>query len=159
MGKRATIGDVFEINTERGLSYAQLSHKHKLYGYLLRILPGFYATRPMDIRTLVQEKDNLQLFAHVPRLVSSGILLNIGNTEVPEFAGQLPLFRFRQEGFGPSDWFLWNGEDYHRLGRELPEQYRNHPNLCEVSAEYFLDLVSRGRTNRDLPESCITGEG
>ncbi|ULR42757.1 hypothetical protein [Rhizobium sp. K102] len=45
MGKRIKIGDVIQILTSKGVSYAQVTHKHLRYGHLLRVFDGFYADR------------------------------------------------------------------------------------------------------------------
>ena len=48
---RKKIGDVIEIPTSKGFAYVQYTHYHKdppVYGSLIRVLEGFYKTRPSE---------------------------------------------------------------------------------------------------------------
>ena len=54
--KRPRIGDVFEIETPKGLAYAQFTYNYKeppVYGVLIRVLPGLYESRPLLIERIV----------------------------------------------------------------------------------------------------------
>ena len=43
--KRPKIGDIIEIPTRSGFAYAQFTHKHNLYGALLRVYNTIYQTK------------------------------------------------------------------------------------------------------------------
>lgn len=43
--KRPKIGDIIEIPTRLGFAYAQFTHKHSMYGALLRVYNTVYQTR------------------------------------------------------------------------------------------------------------------
>ena len=51
------IGDVVEITTSNGFAYAQITHDHPKYGAVLRILPGLYESRPVDLAALVRQRE------------------------------------------------------------------------------------------------------
>ena len=151
---RVKVGDIIEISTSHGLAYAQLAHRDKLYGELVRVLPERLPNRPTDFSRLVSQPDRLQVFVHVPSVLKRRLGELVGHADVPEFARTFPVFRFRQEGAGPADWFLWDGEQYQRLGRCLPREHRSRPNLAALGPEYFVDLVERNAVNEDMPELC-----
>ena len=51
-----SVGDVVEVATSKGLAHAQW------YGDLVRILPGFYEKRPVDLQRLIDRKEALMVF-------------------------------------------------------------------------------------------------
>jgi hypothetical protein len=57
--KPPRLGDVIEIPTDRGLAYAQYTHEAKgFYESLIRVLLGLFASRPSDLRSLVNGESN-----------------------------------------------------------------------------------------------------
>ena len=67
---RPRLGDVIEIETPKGLAYAQYTHEHRdppRYGSLLRILPGIYSQRPSDFAALVAEEERFSVFCSALR--------------------------------------------------------------------------------------------
>lgn len=60
--RRPKIGDVIEIPTPRGLAYAQYTHKHPMYGALLRVLRGIYTKRPADFSEVVKQEEHFKAF-------------------------------------------------------------------------------------------------
>lgn len=56
------IGDLIEIKTAKGLAYAQCTHKRRLYGTLIRVLPGFFPKRPESLREVVMQKERFVIF-------------------------------------------------------------------------------------------------
>jgi ribosomal protein L34E len=70
--RRPRIGDVIEIETPKGLAYAQYTYKHDTpprYGALLRVLPGLYEARPSDFSDLVQQDERFYVFFPLGSLV------------------------------------------------------------------------------------------
>ena len=62
MAKRVIVGDIIEVVTAKGLSYAQFSHRHARYGALLRVLPGFFDWRPSEFAELVRQPESFVTF-------------------------------------------------------------------------------------------------
>ena len=56
------VGDLVEIRTRRGLFYAQVTHKHKTYGPLLRVFENSHENRPNDVNELVDQNDKFVAF-------------------------------------------------------------------------------------------------
>ena len=53
MARRIKIGDIIEIKTDKGLVYAQYTHKNSLMGNLIRVFTGFYKERPISFEGIV----------------------------------------------------------------------------------------------------------
>jgi hypothetical protein len=125
MAKRTSIGDVIEIPTARGLTYAQFSHKHSQYGALLRVLPGFHELRPVDLADLVRQPESFVTFFPLQAAVSRNIFEVVVNCPVPDFARPFPLFR--SGVVDPATqrvkvWWLWDGEKEWKVGEITTEQ-------------------------------------
>lgn len=129
VAKRARLGDIVELKTGKGLAYAQYSHESKLGG-VLRVLQGFYPSRPVDWETVAAQSEAFITLMAVRAAVARGLLEVVGHAEIPEAARPFPLFRAPQGFPDPrtgrvSSWWLWDGErgwpievltaDLHRL--------------------------------------------
>lgn len=42
MAKKVKLGDILQVLTSQGVAYAQVTHKHPKFGFLIRILPGLH---------------------------------------------------------------------------------------------------------------------
>ena len=51
--RKPTFGNVVEIPTNKGLSYAQYTHWHPQYGELIRVFDVLFEERPSDFGKLV----------------------------------------------------------------------------------------------------------
>jgi len=124
--KRPKIGDVVEIESKKGFSYAQYTHKHKQYGALLRVLPGFYKNQPDDFSEMVKICHRFYCFFPLGAAINRGIFKIAGNAAIPDKFREFPVFR--AAGFiDPTtrkvdDWWLWDGEEEWRVGAITEEQ-------------------------------------
>ncbi|MCL2656094.1 MAG: hypothetical protein FWD62_01525 [Betaproteobacteria bacterium] len=121
------IGDIVEIETGKGLSYAQYTHWHKQYGALLRVFGNFYDIRPGDFDELVKSKPKFMCFFPLGAAVNEGVVSIVDNVALPSEAQKFPTFRAgvidsatRKVGV----WRLWDGEKEWRVGRLTAEQRR-----------------------------------
>jgi hypothetical protein len=48
MAKKVKFGDVLQVLTSQGVAYAQVTHKHPEFGFLIRVFPGFYNEQPKN---------------------------------------------------------------------------------------------------------------
>jgi len=122
---RVKIGDIVEITTNEGYAYAQYTHKHQLYGALLRVFEGIYESRPSDLEEVVRHKVAFSCFFPLGTAVHRKIVSIVGNVPVPETLQQFPIFR--SGTMDPSTrkvevWWLWDGEREWRTGKLTPEQ-------------------------------------
>ena len=114
-----------------GLAYAQYTHWHDEYGYLMRVLSGVYRSR-LDISSLAAKKQQYFTFVAAQYGVNKGILRLAGHEEVPYAARKFPVLR----ATGPigndgriSRWSLWNGRDYQPIEGPLSVSQRRLPIL------------------------------
>jgi hypothetical protein len=125
MAKKAKIGDVIEIKTAKGLAYAQYTHKIPRWGPLIRVLPGFHATRPGSFAGIVSERTLFVVFFPLQQALNLGIFDVVANADVPDFAAKFPLFRAAghvdREG-KVHFWWLWDGVSETRVDTLSREQ-------------------------------------
>lgn len=96
--KRPQIGDVIEIATSRGLTYAQFTHKHSLYGALLRVMPGFHSSRPEDLSAIILAEPQFSTFFPLATACSKGIVHVVANKAISESLRMFPTFRASVKG-------------------------------------------------------------
>jgi hypothetical protein len=123
--KKLQVGDIIEISTAKGLSYSQVSHNHARYGALLRVLPGFFKSRPSDFVKLAGEPETFVTFFPLQAAVNRRIFDLVGRCPVPDFAKPFPLFRTGVEDpatLKVKVWWLWDGEKEWKVGDITPEQ-------------------------------------
>src|SRR5690348_2923190 len=104
---RPQIGDVVEVETPRGLAYAQYTHEHRdppRMGSLLRVLPGLYEKRPAAFDSLVEQEERFWVFFPLGAATRRQLVRIVGNEPLPVPKRPFPVFRARN-GFGP--WWLW----------------------------------------------------
>lgn len=128
--KRPKIGDVIEIETPKGLAYAQYIHKHDKppkYGALMRVLPGLYKSRPSEFAKLVHQPERFFVFFPLGAAVSRGIVQIVASEDVPVWAHRFPLMRMaggRDRSGRVLNWWLWDGEREWKV-EKLTEEQRN----------------------------------
>jgi len=47
MAKKIQLGDILQVLTSQGVAYAQVTHKHPEFGFLIRVFPGFHNEHPI----------------------------------------------------------------------------------------------------------------
>ena len=91
--KKAIIGDIVEISTPAGLGYVQYTRDAGTNGELVRVLPGLYANRPLDLATLAQQKELYFVFYFMNYALREGEAVVVSNQPVPEWAKTPPMMR------------------------------------------------------------------
>lgn len=125
--KRVRSGDILEVRTPQGLAYVHYTGRHSEYGDAIRVLPGFFATRPVDFMALVTRPEAYFTFYPAGAAVSQGLV---------ELAGEHPVLRgevfptvYRREGASNREgrvlaWIICDGTK-ETLVRELSEEQRH----------------------------------
>jgi hypothetical protein len=127
VARRIKIGDVVEIPTEKGLTYAQFTHKEPQWGSLLRVLPGFFTQRPTTLTDLVGEDTVFLSFFPLQAAINRNIFEIVANCPVPPHAVKFPLFRapgWADRTGKVLDWWLWDGEKSWKIGNLTAEEKR-----------------------------------
>ncbi|PDT18607.1 hypothetical protein CO670_00480 [Rhizobium sp. J15] len=146
MFKRTKIGDVVQILTSKGVSYAQVTHKHVRYGHLLRVFDGFYADSLDNFSEVVASPVLFSTFFPVQKAVDEGLVANVGNSSVTDANSVFPIFRTsaRDRGGRRGPWWLWNGETEMMLSRGLSDQEKRYPVHGIISAPLLVERIEKG---------------
>ena len=128
MAKRVKIGDIMQILTSEGISYAQVTHKNPRYGYLIMVFPGTYPKTPKDFNSVVDQRPQFSAFFPVQQAVNQGLFAIVANVAVSDRNALFPIFRSGlrgKDGKIMGSWWLWDGETETRLDRPLTNEEKN----------------------------------
>jgi hypothetical protein len=108
-------GAVVEVSTPRGAAYVQVTHVHREFGPLVRVLPGLHEERPRDFDALAAGDARFIAFCPVDAGVSQGTMQVVANAEIPPSDQAFPLFK-AAGGRDPVtgevwNWWLWDGDN------------------------------------------------
>lgn len=152
---------MFEVPTSRGLAYAQLSHRNKLMGALVRILPGLHRERPSDLSELARQPTAYFTFFPLEAAVRGKQVTRLGRVDVPPHAQAFPLFRAAgqiEPGTGKVlDWWLWDGEREWRIG-QLTHEQRDLPLREVVMPPMLIERLELGWTPRNSEKYASEAE-
>lgn len=140
---------MIEIETPAGLSYAQVTHHNDEFGYLLRILPGTYRTRP-DIAALAVKPHRWVVFYPAEHAVRQRLVHPVGTFGIPLSARAFPLFRaggLPDRTGHVDEWWLWDGRDEKRIG-PLKDEHLDLPIREIVNHEVLVERLLSDWTPR-----------
>jgi hypothetical protein len=108
-------GDVFELRSDGGPIFVQLTHRHRASSDVVRVLPG---NGPLDAEALARQDALMVAMVPLADAIESGRLKarRIGNATIPEAARAFPTFRMairdKQEGVrgDVAYWWFWDGD-------------------------------------------------
>lgn len=153
---RVKIGDILEVPTPSGLAYVQYTHYTQPYGRLIRVLPDFYHSRPVEFSQIARQKELYFVFCPVETLVIQGLLEVVANERVPDTAKNFPPLRKRggvrpiAKGGGVSHWTILQGEKETRVEKLSPEQGR-----LSIASSWNLGMLIKRLTERWCPEMDV----
>ena len=148
------IGDVIEVPTSKGLAYVQYTHENKTWGSLIRVLQGFYKTRPSNetLEKVVQKPHRFQTFCPVHYGVNIGVWERFGNFPVPDFAQKFPTFKNSsappKSDLKEVNWSLWNGENPWRVGKLSLEEQKKYPFHAICNDTGLVHHIETGKNNK-----------
>lgn len=152
--KRPKFGDVIEIQTPKGLAYAQYTHKHikpPRFGALLRILPGLYQTRPTSFSELVQHPERFSIFFPLGSAVWRGLVHIVGHEEIPKDKQIFPIMRAsggRDRSGKIHGWWICDGEKEWRVDELTPDQRKlSIQSTCNLL--FLVDRIASGWSPED----------
>ena len=100
MAIRTPVGAIIEIPLDSGLAYAQVTHFHKKWGYLLRVFARHFIARPEDFEALVRSEVQFSTFYAAPAAVRLGLVSIAGRANVATQNADLPVFKATFPGVG-----------------------------------------------------------
>ncbi|MGH8417288.1 MAG: hypothetical protein ACRER8_08385 [Pseudomonas sp.] len=142
MAKKVKLGDILQVLTSQGVAYAQVTHKHPEFGFLIRVFPGFHNKQPKNFSAVVQGEPQFSAFFVVQSAVNQGLLSVVANVPVPERLQVFPTFRSRNGGPGGSIW-LWDGEKACRVERDLRSNEMEYPTEGIISAPLLVERIEK----------------
>jgi hypothetical protein len=150
MAKRLKVGDVIEIETRRGLAYAQYTHRVEGMGYLIRVVEDTFRVRPSCLAAVVRGRTAFKAVFPLQRAVNLKMYELVGNHEVPEEDLAFPVFR--QRGFVDRegrvhDWYLWDGERTWKLQGGLTAETRKYPLREIINAVLLVERIENRWTH------------
>jgi hypothetical protein len=93
LAKSIKLGDMFEVETSKGLGYFQVIYSNQKMGECVRAFEEIYPGRINDIDALAAKQHMFITFIPVIYMARIKLAVNVGNAAIPEFAQKLPLFR------------------------------------------------------------------
>jgi hypothetical protein len=152
---RPRLGDVVEIETPKGLAYAQYTHEHRQpprYGSLLRVLPGLYSERPAGFADLVAQDERFSVFFPLGAALTRRIVRIVANEEIPETKKTFPTFRARHVENGVAGpWWIWDGGRKSRLARRR-DRWTPRAVHAVWNDTLLIDRIASGWTPDNDPE-------
>mgnify|MGYP003468209960 len=120
---RPKIGDVIEIPLSCGFGYALYTHKHPVYGALLRVARGIFPGCPSNLVPLFQTPCQFTTFFPLGAGCSRKLVRIAANVQIPPEYQPFPMFR---AGIADSSghvaiWWIWDGTKETRAGALTPE--------------------------------------
>lgn len=129
--KRIEIGDIFEIETPRGIGYLQYVYDNKAISELIRVFPGVFIESVKDLSRMASEKE--LYFVHFPlkAALRKGIVKRVGHFALPNDL-RLPQkmrVEFTDKGGRVTHWHFVDYETWQRESVEIlsPEQVKLSP--------------------------------
>ena len=125
---KSKIGDLVEIRTALGISYAQYTHEDDQHGSLVHVFDRTYIEQPVDLSEIFDNLAGFSVFFTLDEALKTKSFSIVGNVLIPEEIRGFPLFRCG--GIGVSGkvktWWLWDGENQVRIGT-LTEAQKSLP--------------------------------
>jgi hypothetical protein len=121
---------------------------------LLRVLPGFFESRPFDICLVANQKTVFVTYFPLQAALNKKIFAVVNNCPVPVHGGEFPLFRapgWRDRSGNVLDWWLWDGIKSWKIGELNPGQ-RKLPIQEVINDTLLLERIEQGwtpETDRD----------
>lgn len=152
MKKNIQIGDIFEIKTKLGLSYAQLTHRHPSHAELIRIFRKKYSKRPDNLEELCADNVEFSVLFTLIRSYNTNLIEKVGNSAIQHELQVFPKFR---DGTPHRDtkivetWWIWDGKNEIKVGPELTEEQKSYPRLGILNLPAVIGLIE-GDTHPSL---------
>lgn len=153
MPKRPKFGDIIEIQTSKGLAYAQYTHEHPTHGGLIRVFDNLFERRPDGFSELVDEPVRFSTFLPVAAAVKRGLFEVVAHERIALQHRSFPVFRNGIEDPKTKKvavWWFWDGEREWRVGEITPEQ-REMPIASVWNDTLLVERIESGWTPANDP--------
>lgn len=123
-------GDIIQITTPGGFAYAQCTHKHPVFGHLIRVLPGIFIDPLFNVSFVIDQPELYSVFFLWGQNVNRDLIRIIAHKQLSEKNQKYPLFKdgIRDPATGKvATWWLWDGEKEWKVGELTGEQRHLSP--------------------------------
>lgn len=141
MRKRARIGDVIEIPTNKGFAYALYTHNVPNWGQLLKVLLGFHQEKPISFASLVEKESMFITFFPLQAALKKKIFQIVSSAEIPPKHLKFPIFKNSISNGASNDWWLWDGENEWFEGKLTEAQISEYPDLGVCTDLYLVEKL------------------
>ena len=86
-------GEIFELQTEKGLAYFQFIFEDKEMGHLIRILDGLFEKRPSNLNALIKTKERFLIYFPLGAALKRKLVVFIQKENLPEYLNTIPPMR------------------------------------------------------------------
>ena len=97
MGRKLKIGDLFEVQTSKGLGYVQFCHRDASgpadHGPLIRAIEGLHRQRPAELEDVARRPLLFWTFYPLGAALYHKLVSYVGNFVIPEEAATFPVLR------------------------------------------------------------------
>jgi hypothetical protein len=157
------IGDVVEVKSRRGVFYLHATHEHalwRLYGPVMRVLPGFHKPALATLDALVAGPTKFHAVVRINEDLAKRRARVVGNFEVPSHEQAFPTFRYAlgKTRDGRWGWLTWKGGETGirpPMVEPLTDAQRALPVFEPEEAEYVGMKLAKG----DFPASEVNNPG
>ena len=143
---RVKIGDVVEIETKKGLSYAQYTHESEEDGSLLRVFATSYSEPPTDLAEVVRGEVAFTAFFPLRAAIKQGLVRRAGRAEITPENRIWPMFRWgipHPVSKKVGQWYIWDGTDYWKID-SLSDEQRKWPIRSILLMEGLTTRIEEG---------------
>jgi hypothetical protein len=107
-------GDIVEIKTDKGLAYVQVTHDHRSYPQVVRVLEGLHQERPANIEEIAATATLFSALLPLENMLERGAVAGerVGHAAIPESDRDFPTFKtpIRDKAGAIAYWWYWDGE-------------------------------------------------
>ena len=124
---KVKFGDLFEIETNAGLVYAQYTHSEDDYVDLIRVFDEVHLKRPKDLSQIVLGQVRFSTFFPLSAVLRQRLIMKVSNETVAPKNQEFPWFRYgipHPASRKVEKWFLWRGGDEYVPIEEFTNEHR-----------------------------------
>ena len=111
--RRIKPGDVFELETPKGLAYIQYIHTDPMMGELIRALYPLHERRPSSLIQAASGAERFHTFFPLRAALAKQVVLYVENVELPAHLKRPPMMRVPGRINGAAKrvetWWIWDG--------------------------------------------------
>jgi len=156
MATRVKIGDIFQIELEKGYAYGQITHKDSSMGTLIAVFCKRYNEPTSQYELVITDEVQFRLFYFASGALKKGLTEVVANLEVPDKLSSFPIFKKHaplELTGGVDKWAFWSGDSSEETvySTEITEEQLKYPLQRLVSHDVLIKYIEKGYRDYDHP--------